>query len=65
MEITRQTSSNGKTYRIISWSACNHTYYEIEYLKYPDVDCNWWELSNGVIYNSLSEAKEVFNGFIK
>lgn len=65
MEIERQKSSNGTTYRIITWSVCNHTFFEIEFLKYPDVDTDWWDLANGVIYNSLSEVKKVFNALIK
>ena len=65
MEIARQKSSKGTTYRIIAWSACNHTFFEIEYLKYPDVDTNWWELANGVVYKSLAECKDIFNALTK
>ena len=65
MEIERKTSSNGTTYRIISWSCCYHTFYEIEFLKYAEVETDWWDLANGFIYNSLQEAKEIFNGLTK
>ena len=44
--ITQGTSTNGTTYRIICWSACNQNFFEIERLKvyYHDdgTPCNCW-----------------------
>lgn len=65
MEIKRQTSANGTTHRIIAWTACNHTFYEIEFLKYQSDDINWWEKEISIVYNSRSEVEKVFNGLMK